>query len=411
MSAVTSGRGRTRWIVGAVVVLHGLLHLLGAATGLGWSTVSSLSQPVGGVAGGIWLVVALLLVLAGLLLALAARWWWVVSSVAAVASQAVIATSWPDARVGTVVNVALLGAAVYGWASQGPRSLGREYHRRVSAALSAPPPAPPAGARPVVTEHDLLTPPASVAAYLRGAGALGRPRVTSLHAHLRGRIRASATSTWMPFTGEQVNTYGPESCRLFWMNANLHGIPVDVLHVLVGGAATMRVRVASLFPMVDAAGPEMDRAETVTFFNDLCVLAPAALVDADVTWTVLGPRRVHADFTRGLQTIGADLIFNEHDELVDFVSDDRLAGSNDGRTFTPRRWSTPLTDYRTIGGSRLATHGDARWGGPDPQSSFSYLELTIDDIAYNVASDITSDITSDSAEVTHPSSPRMPQHH
>jgi hypothetical protein len=257
MSAVTSGRGRTRWIVGAVVVLHGLLHLLGAATGLGWSTVSSLSQPVGGVAGGIWLVVALLLVLAGLLLALAARWWWVVSSVAAVASQAVIATSWPDARVGTVVNVALLGAAVYGWASQGPRSLGREY----------------------------------------------------------------------------------------------------------------------------------------------------------VTWTVLGPRRVHADFTRGLQTIGADLIFNEHDELVDFVSDDRLAGSNDGRTFTPRRWSTPLTDYRTIGGSRLATHGDARWGGPDPQSSFSYLELTIDDIAYNVASDITSDITSDSAEVTHPSSPRMPQHH
>ena len=96
------------------------------------------------------------MVLAGLLLALAARWWWVVGGVAAVASQAVITTSWTDARAGTVINVLLLGAAVYGWASQGPRSLGREYQRRVSTALSAAP-APLADSGPVVTEQDLAT--------------------------------------------------------------------------------------------------------------------------------------------------------------------------------------------------------------------------------------------------------------
>jgi hypothetical protein len=407
MSVMLHGRSPLRLVVGAVVVLHGLLHLLGGVKGLGWFTVSSLSEPIGRVTGGLWLVVAVMVVVAGLLLARAAPWWWLVCGVAAVASQAVIATSWTDARAGTVVNVVLIGAAVYGWASQGPRSLGREYRRRVSAALSASP-APQAISESLVTEQDLAPLPTSVAAYVRRTGAVGRPRVTSLRAHLHGRIRASANSTWMSFTGEQVNTYGTGSCRLFSMDARLHGVPVDVLHVFVGDAATMRVRAASLLPMVDAAGPEMDRAETVTFFNDLCVLAPAALVDAEVTWTVLGPHRVHADFTRGRQTIGADLVFDEHDELVDFVSDDRLAGSSNGRTFTPRRWSTPLTDYRTVGGRRLATHGDARWGGPDPQESFTYLELTIEDIAYNVASDITSDIAYD---VEHPSSPRMPQHH
>ena len=403
MSAMLHGRSPMRLVVGAVVVLHGLLHLLGGVKGLGWSTVSSLSQPIGRMTGGIWLVVAVVVVLAGLLLALKAPGWWLACGVAAVASQAVIATSWSDAAVGTAVNVILIGAAVYGWASQGPRSLDREYQRRVTTALSASP-APQAISGSVVTEQDLATLPTSVAAYVRRTGAVGRPRVTSLRAHLHGRIRASATSTWMPFTGEQVNTYGPGSCRLFSMDARLHGIPVDVLHVFVSDAATMRVRAASLLPMVDAAGPEMDRAETVTFFNDLCVLAPAALVDAEVTWTVLGRHRVHAEFTRGPQTIGADLLFDEHDELVDFVSDDRLAGSSNGRTFTPRRWSTPLTDYRTVGGRRLATHGDARWGGPDPQDSFTYLELTIEDIAYNVATDIT-------YGPAYPSSPRMPQHH
>lgn len=95
--------------------------------------------------------------------------------------------------------------------------------------------------------------------------------------------------------------------------------------------------------MVDAAGPQTDRAETVTLLNDLCVVAPAAPaapVDADVTWTVLGPGRVHAALTRGPRTVGADLVFDErdeHDERVDLVCDDRLAGSPDGKTFTARR--------------------------------------------------------------------------
>jgi hypothetical protein len=108
-----------------------------------------------------------------------------------------------------------------------------------------------------------------------------------------------------------------------------------------------------------------------------------------------GPRRLHPR----TQTIGADLLFSEHDDLVDFVSDDRLAGSSSGRTFSPLRWSTPLTDYRTVGGRRLATHGDARWGGPDPRESFTYLELTVDDIEYNIKHG-----------AAQRSSPRMKQH-
>jgi hypothetical protein len=145
----------------------------------------------------------------------------------------------------------------------------------------------------------------------------------------------------------------------------------------------MRVRAASVVPMVDASGPEMDRGETVTVFNDLCVLAPAALVDADVTWTVLGPDRVHATYTRGPQRVGAELVFDGLGDLVDFVSDDRLQSSPDGHRFDRRRWSTPLTGYGTVGGRRLARHGEARWGGPDPDEPFTYLELTVDDITYD----------------------------
>lgn len=41
----------------------------------------------------------------------------------------------------------------------------------------------------------------------------------------------------------------------------------------------MRVRVAGLAQVVDVRGPEMDRLDAVTLPNDLCILAPGALVD------------------------------------------------------------------------------------------------------------------------------------
>ncbi len=383
-TGVLHGRLVVRRVVGGVVIVHGLLHLLGAAKGLRWSVVAAPTSPISPEIGAAWLLAALVVGFAGIAIMIAPPRWWLVCALAAVGSQAVIATSWSDAGAGTVINLVLIGAAVYGWASEGPRSFAAEYSRRASTALATSAPLVPERRGPILTEYDLASLPGSVAAYLRRVGVVGQPRVTSFRADIHGRIRDSSTSTWMPFTGEQVTTYGPDSGRLFSMDASLHGMPVDALHVFVGSAATMRVRAASLVPMVDAAGPQLDRAETVTFFNDLCVLAPAALVDADVTWTVLDADRVHAVYTRGRQTVAADLVFDDHEDLVDFVSDDRVATSSDGKTFAARRWSTPLTDYRDVGSRRVPTHGDAVWGGPSPDQPSTYLELTVDQIEYNV---------------------------
>ncbi len=223
-----------------------------------------------------------------------------------------------------------------------------------------------------------------MAAYVRRSGAIGQPRVTSFRARIHGRIRAGADQPWMPFTGEQVNTYGTWPNRLFFIDARMFGLPVDVFHHFVGPSATMQVKVCSLVSMADAHGPEMDRSETVTIFNDMCVFAPAALVDAAISWREIDARTVEGIFTRGEQTVSARLVFDDDDQLVDFVSDDRSRSSSDGTTFTPQRWSTPLRGYRSFGARRIAGIGEARWHAPDPEGEFAYLEFLTDDIAYNV---------------------------
>jgi hypothetical protein len=379
-------RTTARWFVGLVAILHGSIHFLGAAKGLGWANVTQLTDPISTGLGTVWFATAVFTIATGALLLARIRWWWIVGAVSVVISQTVIGTSWADAKAGTIANVVLAGPVIYGWASQGRHGARAVYRRQASNALAAHRVTNLGTGADLVTEADLARLPACVAAYIRRSGALGRPRVLTLRARFHGRIRSDPTKPWMTFTGEQVNTYGPQPSRLFLMDAELLGLPVEVLHAFTAGAATMRVRALSLFTMVDASGPEMDRAETVTLFNDLCVLAPAALIDAPVTWTIVDDQHVRGSYTYGVNTITAGLIFNAEAELVDFVSDDRTAASTDGKTLTPQRWSTPISRYRNFGSRRLGTIAEAHWHPPGGE--FAYLEYNLDDITYN-----TTDLT------------------
>src|SRR5206468_210623 len=158
--------------------------------------------------------------------------------------------------------------------------------------------------------------------YLRAVGVVGRPHVRNVFARMHGRLRAGPDSSWMPFVAEQHDAF--ECCRgasrFFYMTASRALIPMQAYHRFADGAATMRVKVADALTVIDQSGTEMTRAETVTLFNDLCVLAPAALLDAPVMWEIVDGNRVTAAYTNAGITVRADLIVDASGHLVDFVS-------------------------------------------------------------------------------------------
>lgn len=367
-----------RNVVAVVLLVHGAIHPLGAVKGLGWAQVTALRQPVSALGGVGWLAAGLLCGAAALMVALGApRWSWAVALAGAVLSQLMIAGSWSDAKTGTWGNLALLLVAAYGFASLGPTSMSAEWDSRARTALGRA-----TETTAVVSEADLAELPAPVAAYVRRSGALGKPRVTGFSATIHGRIRSAPDSPWMSFTGKQLDVFGPEPVRLFWMDATKAGIPVTVFHVYDDGSATMRGKLLATVPILDASGPKMDQGETVTLLNDLVVFAPAALVDARVTWEPVGPDRVRATYTVGMQSVTAELVFDEEGDLVDFVSDDRSRASGDGSSFTPLRWSTPLSERRVVAGRRTAVAGEGVWWAPEPEGTFSYIEFFVDDLKW-----------------------------
>ncbi len=186
----------------------------------------------------------------------------------------------------------------------------------------------------------------------------------------------------MPLSSEQVNTLSPAR-RLFWMDARMFGLPVLGLHAYVGDEASMRVRVLGLVSVADARGPEITRAETVTLFNDLCILAPSMLLGSALRWEALGPDRARGFFTNAGHTVSAELLFGSDGMLLDFISDDRTR-SADGAAFERARWSTPLSATRSFGPLRLASRGEAMWHLADG-TSFAYIELELLEIEHDPA--------------------------
>jgi hypothetical protein len=368
-----------RWLIALPILLHGLIHFMGAAKGFGFAELRTLSEPVTPRGAVLWSLSGIGVVVSALLFVVAPRLWWIVGLMAVVLSQAIIFTAWSDAKAGTVANGLLLILALYGFVSEGPSSFRAQFRSAVQEHLAETRAETRAGAQ--ITEHDLAHLPAPVQRYVRQAGVVGQPRVTHFRATWTGRIRATADDPWMAFTAEQFN-FIETPARFFLMDARKAGLPVDVLHVYEDGSASMRVRLVSLIPLVESAGPELTRAETVTLLNDLSILAPGALVEPGIRWEPLDDLSARAEYTIGANTISAVLFFDDTGSLVDFVSDDRLAASSDGTQFTRQRWSTPLSEYRRFGPYRVAGHGEGRWH-PVEGDDFAYIELDLLDVDVN----------------------------
>lgn len=222
--------------------------------------------------------------------------------------------------------------------------------------------------------------PAIVRKYLKVTGFAGGDKIRNFRLTWDGALRSDAKSPWMSATMHQENFFHNYS-RDFYLTAVMKGLPVSVWHSYHQQAATMQVKIISLFSVVDLQGENLTTTETVTLFNDMCLMAPGALIDKRIRWKELNPLRVEATLTNGAYQVKAELVFNEKGELVDFISDDRsyLTPENILRR---ERWSTPISDYRDFSGKRLASRGEAIWHLKE--GAYAYGKFRLVGIEYNV---------------------------
>ncbi len=354
-----------KYLLAFIILIHGLIHFMGFAKAFNYGNITQLTKEISKPSGMLWLLTAFLFIATIILFLLKKDAWIFLGLASVIISQILIFTVWQDAKFGTIANVIMLAAIILNY---GTYRFEKGYQKDVKENLQRT----NMLKTDLLTEADLLLLPGPVQRYLKYAGVLNKPKLKNIRIVFKGQMREKGKG-FFPFTCEQYNSFD-EPTRLFFMKATMKGFTVAGYHRYSNATALMDIRLFGLFPVVKKAGKDMDQAETVTLFNDMCLMAPATLIDKRITWQAIDSNSAKATFTNHAITISAILYFNEQGQLVDFISNDRDVNHYP--------FSTPVSNYKNINGINIMTYGEAIWHYPD--GKFVYGKFNLKEVEYNV---------------------------
>lgn len=358
-----------RYFFALLISIHGLIHLMGFAKAFGYGNISQLTKYISKNTGICWLTTCLLFSAACIGFFLKKDWWPVLAIAAVVISQVLIFSAWTDAKFGTIANAIILLFTIAFWGTQ--RFEGRFIFDVKTKLLEIK-----KTETALLTEADMASLPEPVQKYLRYSGVLNQPKVNNVRIELEGEMR-SKTQDWFPFKVVQYDFFD-NPARLFFMKGQMFGLTVPGYHHYQYATAAMEVKLFGLIPVMEANGAAMNKAETVTLLNDMCLMIPATLVDKRIVWEAHDSLSAKATFTNEGITVSARLYFNEQGQLVNFISDDRMDISD----MKQYRFSTPVKEYEQADGRNRIRYGEAVWHYPG--GDFVYGKFTIKSIEYNV---------------------------
>jgi hypothetical protein len=255
-----------------IILLHGLIHLMGFVKSFHLAEVSQLEQDISKPAGIFWLIATILFILTAISLLLIKEGWWITGFIAVIISQVLIVLYWSDARYGTIPNLIIMVPIIISFTGGLPGSYSGLFKTEVEKSLNR------YTKQEVLTERDIKHLPSPVQKYIIYSGAIGKEKVQNFRADFHGKIAPKPNGKFQDFRSVQYNFFDKPT-RAFYIKSKMFGLPVDGLHLYAEPEASMQIKIAHLLQVVDAKGPEMNQSETVTMFNDMCLLAPATLID------------------------------------------------------------------------------------------------------------------------------------
>ena len=331
-----------RWIFFFILITHALIHLLGFLKAFQLAEINQLTQSISKPLGVLWLLALILFLASAIQLISNHNLWWITALAAVILSQVLIILFWQDAKFGTIANIIILLSVIAGY---GFWSFENIFNNDVTVRLET---SSKIEKNPLI-EKDIEHLPLPVQKYLRYAGVINKEKVNNVRIVFDVEMREKGKD-WFKATSVQYNFFD-EPTRLFFMKGKMFGMTVPGYHRYVEANAMMDIRLFGLFTIVKQSGEIMNKTETVTLFNDMCLMVPATLIDKRIQWEPIDSLTTKAIFTNRGISISATLHFNELGQLINFTSDDRTAISD----MKKYRFSTPVTDYKNVNGINVPT--------------------------------------------------------
>lgn len=335
-----------------LVVIHGLIHMMGFLKAFEIAKLDQLTQSISKPIGMVWLLTLLLFLLTAIFLLLSIESWWMPSAVAVVLSQLVIILSWQDAKFGTIMNVIILlvvivGIATWKFTSETTKELDHLLAENERSTV-------------IITEEMLHDLPSNVQNWLHHVGVVGKQDITTVSFRQLGEIRLEQGGKWSKAEAEQYVTTATPG---FWWRVSVDMLPVvDVVgrDLYMSGNGDMKIKVASLIPVVNVSGNEKVDLSTKQRFLLELPLFPTAALQPYITWTEVDPYTAEARMSYEGMEASALFHFDQNGTgELERVSAYRY--KDDHEEAEPIECIGQFHEYEVINGLRIPVKLDVSW--------------------------------------------------
>lgn len=355
-----------KFLLATLLAIHAVAHLPGFLEAFGISKMP-MSRPVSSWAGLIWLLACVLLLVAAVMVVLG-KGWGPYGLVAVVLSQILVVIWWHDARLGTVLNIAILLPALLNTASVRFKTVARNEAANVLKVDVA--------GKPLNSVAEL---PAPVANWLRASGALNIASPRTVRLKQKGKMRMEPDGKWLKVEAEQY--FNAERPAFLWL-ANIRSPLYSVAgkDLFSEGKGNMVIKLASLLPVANASGPELDQGTMLRFLAEIQWF-PGAALNEYITWRQIGENAAEATFAYGGKSVTGTYYFNNKGDIVSFEA--RRYMERKG-TYSLETWAVPVTAYASFEGVRVPSRGCAIW--KLKEGDFNWFRWEVTGIEYNPSS-------------------------
>lgn len=265
-----------RFLFAAILILHGLIHLMGFAKAFKFSEMSQLALPISRTSGLFWFLAAALFCMTAILFLLKNESWWMMALPAVLLSQFLIFQNWQDAKFGTIANVLIAGSILLAWGSW-------RFNAIVDREFQAFQPEKGRPAEITLTAEALTGLPPIVQAWLERSNCLGKPVPQAFQLQQQGAMRTSPDGKWMPF--EAVQTTRIAEPGFIW-KVDVQAAPL--IHLAgrdkyLDGKGYMLIKLLSLVPVADAHGPETDQGALLRYLAEI-IWCPSGAISRQIRW-------------------------------------------------------------------------------------------------------------------------------
>ncbi len=230
----------------------------------------------------------------------------------------------------------------------------------------------------LVTPEMLQPLPEPVQRYLAFTGVVGKPWIHDVRLRQAGRFRMGPGRPWLPITAEQ--TYTIDRPGFLWKAvAWVARLPLlKARDRYQDGHGHMFGKLAGLFTIFDARGPEMDQASLARYLSEM-VWFPTAFLAGNIQWQGLDEHSAQVTLTDGGKSVSGRLTFGEDGRPTDFTT--QRYYSHDDNRYSLETWSNPITKFQVWGGMNLPVQGQVIWklAGGD----FPYFKWEVTQVEYN----------------------------